>query len=112
MHVSLASIASYLFYGRLLICIPLKAELETGTRRQLIWEVIPGSRSAGQENCHKESGNDNKDCVAELVIPLYPSEYKGTLVKCILEFYLQITVIWGIYLQTPIPHYLRGISRG
>lgn len=106
MHVSLASIASYSFYGCLLICIPLKAELGTGTRRQLIWEVIPGSQSAGQENCHTEGGNDNKDCVAELVIPL------GTLVKCILEFYLQSTVVGGIYLQTPIPHYLRGISRG
>lgn len=48
MHVSLASMASHSFYGRLFICIPLKAELETGTWRQLIWEVIPGSRAGAK----------------------------------------------------------------
>lgn len=50
MHVGLANTAFYSFYGYLLICIPLKGELETRTWMQLTWEVIPGSRSEGQEN--------------------------------------------------------------
>ena len=105
MHASLANTASYSFYRHLLICIPLRAELETRTWMQLIWEVILGSRSEEKENWDKEGGKDNKGCVIELVIPL------GTFVVH-LEFCPQSTGGWSIYLQTSTPCYLRGTSRG
>lgn len=73
---------------------------------QLIWEVIPGSGGEGQENRNTESGKDSKACVTELVLPL------GTRVERSSELCLQSTLVGGIYLQTLIPHYLRGTSRG
>lgn len=67
MHVSLANTAFYSFYGYLLICIPLKGELETRTWMQLTWEVIPGSRS---EDRKTKKRKEEKTIKAELVIPL------------------------------------------
>lgn len=58
-HASLAYTASYSFSGHLLICIPLKEELETGTYMHLFWEVNPGSRSEGQEHWGKEGRKDS-----------------------------------------------------
>lgn len=93
----LANTASYSFYGHLLICIPLKAQLKSRTWMQLIWEMIPESRSEGQENWDKERGKGDK------MLHHWAGCSTGTLAEGISEFCLQNTGLSDIYLQTPIP---------